>query len=174
MFRSPRLVEALGNQTPTFTEPAAAVSFRLRDVTLTLRGLSDRNVCLATVKPLSGHAAAAVAGQQPDPVAVTPLRAVLVLLQRFARRLGRHGLQSLSLVLPGLVVQEDADEDEDGAGGAEDGDVVAEHDDAEPNRQGVFDGAGHAEEETRRPLLLAVQTTVACCSDELISQADTT
>lgn len=131
-------------------------------------------MCLATVKRLSGHAAAAVAGQQPDPVAVTPLRAVLVLLQRFARRLGRHGLQSLCLFLPGLVVQEDADEDEDGAGGTEDGDVVAEHDDAEPNRQGMFDGAGDAEEETRQLLLSAVQNTAAWCSVELISQADTT
>lgn len=52
--------------------------------------------------------------------------------------------------------------------------MVAEHDDAEPNRQGVFDGAGDAEEEMRRPLLLVVQNTVAWCSAELISQADTT
>lgn len=59
--------------------------------------------------------------------------------------LGGHGLQGFPLDLPGLVVQEDPDEDEGGAGGAEDGDLVAEHDDAQPNRQGVFDSAGNTE-----------------------------
>lgn len=73
-----------------------------------------------------------------------PLRATGVLLQRLAALLERHGLQSLCLDVPGLVVEEDAAEDQGGAGGAEDGDLVAEHDDAEPHRQGVFDGAGHA------------------------------
>lgn len=47
--------------------------------------------------------------------------------------LSSHGLQRLPLHLSGLVVQEDPNEDEDGAGGAEDGDVVAKHDDAQPN-----------------------------------------
>lgn len=46
--------------------------------------------------------------------------------------------------MPGLVVEEDAAKDQGGAGGTEDGDLVAEHDNAEPNRQGVFDGAGDA------------------------------
>lgn len=55
----------------------------------------------------------------------------------------------MPLVLPGLVVQEDPYEDEDGAGGAEDGDVVTEHDDAQPNRQSVFNSTGNAEEEMR-------------------------
>lgn len=61
--------------------------------------------------------------------------------------LGSHGLQGLPLDLPGLVVQEDTDEHEDGADGAEDGDLVTEHDDAQPNRQGVFDSTGNTEEE---------------------------
>lgn len=63
--------------------------------------------------------------------------------------LGSHGLQGLPLDLPGLVVQEDADEDEDGAGGAEDGDRVAEDDDAQPHRQGVLHGTGNTEKERR-------------------------
>lgn len=58
--------------------------------------------------------------------------------------LGSHGLQRFSLDLSGLVVQEDPDKDEGGARGAEDGDVVTEHDDAKPNRQSVFDGTGDA------------------------------
>lgn len=78
------------------------------------------------------------------PSGAVRLCGVGVLLQRLAGLLGRHGLQSLSLDVPGLVVEEDAAEDQGGAGGAEDGDLVAEHDDAEPNGQGVFDGAGDA------------------------------
>lgn len=78
------------------------------------------------------------------PDAAVWLCGVGVLVQRLAGLLGRHGLQSLSLDLPGLVVEEDAGEDQGGAGGAEDGDLVAEHDDAEPDGQGVLDGAGDA------------------------------
>lgn len=58
--------------------------------------------------------------------------------------LGGRGLQGPPLHLSGLVVQEDPHEDEDGARGAEDGDVVAEHDDAQPDGERVFDRAGHA------------------------------
>lgn len=58
--------------------------------------------------------------------------------------LSGRGLQRLPLHLSGLVVQEDPHEDEDGARGAEDGDVVAEHDDAQPDGERVFDRAGHA------------------------------
>lgn len=82
----------------------------------------------------------------PRHLAVPPVRlcGVGVPVQRLAGLLGRHGLQRLSLDVAGLVVEEDAAEDQGGAGGAEDGDVVAEHDDAEPHGQGVLDGAGHA------------------------------
>lgn len=59
-----------------------------------------------------------------------------------AGMLERHGPQGLSLEVPGLGVEEDAAEDQGGTDGAEDGDLVAEHDDAEPDGQGVFDGAG--------------------------------
>lgn len=49
--------------------------------------------------------------------------------------------------LPGFVVQEDPDEHEDGPGGAEDGYLVAEHNDAQPHRQGVLNSTGNTEEE---------------------------
>lgn len=58
--------------------------------------------------------------------------------------LSSHGLQRLSLDLSSLVVQEDPDKDEGGAGSTEDGDVVTKHDDAKPNRQSVFDSTGDA------------------------------
>lgn len=58
--------------------------------------------------------------------------------------LSSHSLYRFSLVLSGLVVQEDPDKDEGGAGGTEDGDVVTKHDDAQPNRQSVFDGTADA------------------------------
>lgn len=51
----------------------------------------------------------------------------------------------LLLILPGLVVEEDTHYDKDGANGRQAGDLVAENDDAEPDRQGVFHSAGDAE-----------------------------
>lgn len=47
--------------------------------------------------------------------------------------LGSHGLQGSPLELPRLVVQEDPNEHQAGARGAEDGDLVTEHDDAQPH-----------------------------------------
>lgn len=55
---------------------------------------------------------------------------VLVLQQCFVVLLGGHRLKGLPLDLSGLVVQEDANEDHDGAQGAEDCDLVAENEDA--------------------------------------------
>lgn len=51
----------------------------------------------------------------------------------------------MPLDLPGLVVQEDPDEHKDSTSGAEDSDLVTEHNDAQPNRQGVFDSTGNTE-----------------------------
>jgi len=59
------------------------------------------------------------------------------------------GLLGRPLHLPGLVVQEDPEEHEQGADGAEDADLVAEHEDAQPDGQGVLNGAGHTGEEVR-------------------------
>lgn len=52
-----------------------------------------------------------------------------------------HGLL---LILPGLVVEEDAHCDKDGANGRQAGDLVAKNDDAEPDGQGVLHSAGDA------------------------------
>lgn len=79
---------------------------------------------------------------------------VLVLQQCFVALLGSHRLKCLPLDLSGLVVQEDADEDDDGAHGAEDRDLVAEHEDAQPDGQGVFNGAGNTGGETGETLIL--------------------
>lgn len=57
--------------------------------------------------------------------------------------LSRHVLQGFPLDLPGFVVEEDADKHKDGAGGAEDGDLITEHDDTQPHGQGVLDSAGN-------------------------------
>lgn len=63
--------------------------------------------------------------------------------------LGSHGPQHLPLDLPCLVVEEDPDEDQQGASSAEDGDVVVEHDDAQPHGQGVLDGTGNTAEDMK-------------------------
>ena len=55
----------------------------------------------------------------------------------------------MPLELSGFVVKEDSKKDEDGAGGAEQGDVVTEHDYAQPHRQGMLDSTGNTERETR-------------------------
>lgn len=72
-----------------------------------------------------------------------------VVQKRFAVLLCSRSVEGGPLVLPGLVVQKYPDEDEEGADGAEEVDLVTEHEDAHPHRQGVFDGAGHAEGERR-------------------------
>lgn len=79
---------------------------------------------------------------------------ILVPQQWFVALLSSHGLQGLPLELTRFVIQEDSDEDEDRAGGAEDSDLVAEHDDAQPNRQRMLHGAGDTEE--GREMLLLV------------------
>lgn len=58
-----------------------------------------------------------------------------------------HRLKCLPLDLSGFVVQEDPDKHDDGAHGAEDCNLVTEHDDAQPNGQGVFNGTGNTEGE---------------------------
>ncbi len=74
-----------------------------------------------------------------------------------------HGPKGFPLDLPGLVVQEDPDEHKNGASGAKDGDLVAEDDDAEPNRQGMFDCTGNTEEEMRVvTLTLTVNVSNSC------------
>lgn len=61
--------------------------------------------------------------------------------------LSSHSLQDFPLQLPGLVVQEDPDEHEHGADGAEDSYLVAEDDDAQPHGQGVLNSTGNTGEE---------------------------
>lgn len=60
------------------------------------------------------------------------------------RAAGSRGqaLHGLSLVLLGLVVEQDTDCHQDGANGRQACDFVAENYDAEPNGQGVLHGAG--------------------------------
>lgn len=56
-----------------------------------------------------------------------------------------QSVQRPPLELPGLVVEEDPDEDDDGPHGAEQGHMVTEDDDAQPHGEGVLDRAGHTE-----------------------------
>lgn len=72
---------------------------------------------------------------------------VLVLHEEFVVLLSSHGLQRPPLDLARLVVQEDPNEHQGSARGAEDGDLVTEHDDAEPHWQGVLHSAGNTEEQ---------------------------
>lgn len=55
----------------------------------------------------------------------------------------------MPLDLSGFVVQEDPDKHEGSASGAEEGDLVTEHDYAQPNRQSMLDSTGNTEGEMR-------------------------
>lgn len=53
-------------------------------------------------------------------------------------------LHGFLLQLPGLVVKQDSHCHQDGPNGGQASDVVAKHNDAQPDGQGVLHGAGHA------------------------------
>lgn len=69
-------------------------------------------------------------------------------------------LHGLLLILPGLVVEQDAHCDKDGANGRQAGDFVAENNDAEPDRQGMLHSAGNTMAIERRVRLQVCTPTV--------------